>query len=164
MNKKLNIYLSVLLLGSTLFIGACKKDKEEETVTEPEPTPVVTPSLYTRLGGVSAISAVTDKFLSNVAGDAAINARFAATVADPYRLQLLRNNLIDQICAGSGGPCQYKGKTMLAAHTGMNITTAEFNALVGDLVAALDFYSVPTTEKNELLAVLGPMQTDIVGH
>jgi hemoglobin len=45
----------------------------------------------------------------------------------------------------------------------MNITTAEFNALVGDLVAALDFYQVPAMEKNDLLAVLGPMQTDIVG-
>ena len=52
---------------------------------------------------------------------------------------------------------------MLEAHTGLNITTAEFNALVGDLVAALDFYSVPEKEKNELLAVLGPMQADIVG-
>ena len=156
--------LSAILLGSTLFVASCKKDDDDTTTTEETTTPTPTPSLYTRLGGVNAISAVTDKFLSNVAGDAAINARFSATVADPYRLQLLRNNLIDQICAGSGGPCQYKGKTMLAAHTGMNITTAEFNALVGDLVAALDFYSVPTQEKNELLAILGPMQTDIVGH
>ena len=163
MNKKLNVYLSAILLGSSLFIAGCKKDNDE-TTTEPEPSPVVTPSLYTRLGGINAISAVTDKFLSNVAADASINARFADAVADPYRLQLLRNNLIDQICAGSGGPCQYKGKTMLAAHTGMSITTAEFNALVADLVAALDFYSVPATEKNELLAILGPMQTDIVGH
>ena len=163
MRLKLNIYVASLLLGGSLFVSSCKKDKEE-TTTEAEPTPVVTQSLYTRLGGVSAISSVVDKFLSNVAADATINARFAAAVSDPYRLQLLRNNLIDQICAGSGGPCQYKGKTMLAAHTGMGILQSEFNALVGDLVAALDFYSVPTTEKNELLAILGPMQTDIVGH
>lgn len=52
---------------------------------------------------------------------------------------------------------------MLEAHTGMNISGAEFNALVGDLVAALDFYDVPEAEKNDLLAILGPMQTDIVG-
>lgn len=91
------------------------------------------------------------------------NARFEATVAEASRLQLLRNNLIDQICAGAGGPCQYKGKTMLEAHTGINISGAEFNALVGDLVAALDFYDVPEAEKNDLLVILGPMQTDIVG-
>ncbi len=163
MKKQLVMLVSAGVLGCSLLIISCKKDKDEpETVVEP--TPVATPSLYSRLGGINAISAVTDKFLSIVAGDASINARFAATVADPFRLQLLRNNLIDQICAGSGGPCQYKGKTMLQAHTGMNITNAEFTALVNDLVAALDFYSVPTKEKNELLAILGPMQSDIVGH
>ena len=97
-------------------------------------------------------------------GDDVINARFAATVADPYRTQLLRNNLIDQICAAAGGPCQYKGKTMLEAHDGMMITEAEFNALVGDLVASLNTFSVPATEQNELLTILGGLQPDIVGQ
>jgi hemoglobin len=76
---------------------------------------------------------------------------------------LLRNNLIDQICQGTGGPCVYKGKTMLETHTGMNITSQEFSALVEDLVMALDEFDVPEKEKTELLNILGPMQTDIVG-
>ena len=147
--------LPLLLVAVMAFMVSCDDD---DPAMEPEQ-----PTLYTRLGGVEAISLVVDKFLTNVASDNMINARFESTVANPSRLQLLRNNLIDQICAGSGGPCIYKGKTMVAAHTGMNITQAEFNALVGDLVAALDFYQVPATEKNELLGVLGPMQTDIVG-
>lgn len=151
MNKLTRFLLPCLLATFTFF--ACEDDPA------PEPT-----SLYERLGGVEAISLVVDKFLANVVGDNVINDRFAATVADPFRTQLLRNNLIDQICAGSGGPCQYKGKTMLAAHQGMNITDAEFNALVGDLVAALNFYNVPEQEKNDLLAILGPMKPDIVGQ
>lgn len=151
--------ISVGLLLALLTFTSCKK--EEEVVT---PTPVETPSLYTRLGGLTAITAVTDQFLANVVADNTINAKFAATVADEYRLKYFRGNLIDQICAGSGGPCQYKGKSMLESHTGMNVTQAEFDALVGDLVAALDAFNVPTQEKNELLAILGPMQTDIVGH
>jgi len=142
-----------LLIAALAFNMGCNEDDEQ----------TMDPTLYTRLGGIEAISAVTDKFLTNVASDGAINARFEAAVANPSRLQVLRNNLIDQICAGSGGPCQYKGKSMVEAHTGMNITTAEFTALVGDLVAALDFYDVPEKEKNDLLAVLGPMQSDIVG-
>jgi hemoglobin len=152
--QKMNRF-ALLLFACLAFTTSC--DDDDDKAMDP------TPTLYTRLGGIDAISAVTDKFLTNVASDNTINARFAGTVANPARLQLLRNNLIDQICAGSGGPCQYKGKTMLEAHAGMNITTAEFNALVGDLVAALDFYKVPDMEKNDLLAVLGPMQTDIVG-
>ena len=103
------------------------------------------------------------KFLTNVASDNVINAHFEGAVANPPRLQLLRKNLIDQICAGSGEPCTYKGKTMLAAHTGMNINQDEFNALVGERVSALDTFSVPEKEKNDLLAILGPMQSDIVG-
>jgi hemoglobin len=149
--------LAVLALTAVLGTG-CSKDDNGDT-----PTPVPTATLYSRLGGINAISAVTDQFLANVANDNRINTRFAATVANPSRLQLLRNNLIDQICAGSGGPCQYKGKTMLAAHQGMNITDAEFTALVEDLVASLNQFSVPDKEKNELLAILGPMKSDIVG-
>ena len=158
MTKRISVALFLALLTFT----SCKK---EEAVEEPVVvTPTPTPSLYTRLGGINAITAVVDQFLANVVADNSINGRFAATVADNYRLQFFRGNLIDQICAGSGGPCTYKGQTMLASHTGLNITDAEFGALVGDLVAALDQFSVPTQEKNDLLAILGPMQTDIVGH
>lgn len=145
------LFASFLFLA--LFTWSCKDDDGS--------TPS---SLYDRLGGINSIAAVVDQFLANVVADPTINGRFAATVADPFRTQLLRNNLIDQICAGSGGPCQYKGKTMLQAHTGMQITEAEFNALVGDLVAALDHFNVPKAEKDELLGILGPMKSDVVGH
>jgi len=148
-------FVAIALLAASSFV-ACS-DSNDDVV----PTPMA--SLYERLGGISAISAVVDQFLANVVADNVINARFAPTVSNSFRTQLLRNNLIDQICAGAGGPCQYKGKTMLAAHTGMNITEAEFNALVGDLVAALNKFNVPTKEKDELLAILGPMKSDIVG-
>jgi hemoglobin len=154
MKKKLMRSLSALFMICmlTLTVG-CKDDDDKEEVT---------PTLYTRLGGVDAITAVVDDFLVEVVNDSEINDKFEATVSNEYRTALLRANLIDQICAGSGGPCTYKGKSMKEAHAGMGITEVEFNALVGDLVAALDANSVPTTEKNELLGVLGPMKSDIV--
>jgi len=142
-----------LMVACSLFTVQCK-DKDDTTPA----------TLYERLGGIGAISAVVDQFLANVVADNAINARFAATVADPARTQLLRNNLIDQICAGAGGPCTYKGKNMKEAHAGMNITNAEFTALVNDLVAALNQFNVPAQEQNDLLGILGPMQPDIVGQ
>ena len=52
---------------------------------------------------------------------------------------------------------------MRTAHTGRNVTEAQFNALVEDLVMTLDQFKVPTREKNELLGILGPMKGDIVG-
>jgi hemoglobin len=51
---------------------------------------------------------------------------------------------------------------MKTTHKGMKITTADFNALVEDLVKALDTFNVPKQEKDELIAILAPMKKDIV--
>ena len=119
-------------------------------------------SLYDRLGGKTAIVAVVDDFVANCAADARINKFFAATAADKNRLAAFKNKLVDQICEASGGPCKYTGKNMKDAHMGMNISGADFNALVEDLVGALDKFKVPAHEKDQLLGALGPMKTDIV--
>ena len=119
-------------------------------------------SLYSRLGGKKAITAVVDEFVSRVAADKRINAFFAATAADPARLKAFKGKLADQICMASGGPCKYAGKDMKAAHAGMGIGGADFDALVEDLVSALDKFKVGPHEKDQLLGALGPMKTDIV--
>ena len=51
---------------------------------------------------------------------------------------------------------------MKLVHKGLGITTAEFNGLVGHLVAVLNKYNVPTAEQKELLGALGPMAPDII--
>ncbi|MBV8349320.1 MAG: group 1 truncated hemoglobin, partial [Mycolicibacterium sp.] len=89
-------------------------------------------TLYDRLGGKTAISAVVEEFVARVAADSRINAFFAATAADPKRLASFKGKLVDQICEASGGPCKYSGKEMKAAHAGMGIHDADFNALVED--------------------------------
>ena len=114
-------------------------------------------SLYERLGGQGAIQAVVTKFIGNVGADKRINGYFAK--AD---LKQLNKLLVEQVCAASGGPCSYSGRDMKTTHKGMKVTTAAFTALVEDLVSALDTFNVPKKEKDELLAVLGPMKSDIV--
>jgi hemoglobin len=114
-------------------------------------------SLYDRLGGKTAITAVVDEFVSNVGADARINKFFANT-----DLNHLKMELVNQICEASGGPCKYTGKSMKEAHKGMGISDADFGALVEDLVKALDKFKVGKTEQDELLGVLGPMKGDIV--
>jgi hemoglobin len=121
-------------------------------------------SLYTRLGGKKAITAVVDEFVARVAADKRINGFFKAAASDPKRLAKLKANLVDQICQGSGGPCKYKGKDMKTAHKGMGITDADFNALVEDLTGALNKFKVGKKEQSDLLALLGPMKKDIVGQ
>jgi hemoglobin len=119
-------------------------------------------SLYDRLGQKKAITAVVDEFVGRVAGDKRINGFFGATASDPKRLATFKMNLVNQICQASGGPCKYTGKDMKTAHMGMGISSADFNALVADLVGALDTFKVGQHEKDQLLGALGPMKTDIV--
>jgi hemoglobin len=119
-------------------------------------------TLYERLGGKKAITAVVDEFVGRVAMDNRINHFFAQTAADPARLSSFKMKLADQICQASGGPCKYTGKDMKSAHEGMGITNGDFSALVEDLTAALDKFKVGPKEKSDLLGALGPMQGDIV--
>ncbi len=114
-------------------------------------------SLYERLGGQGAIQAVVTKFISNVGGDKRINGYFATT-----DLKKLNKLLVEQVCMATGGPCTYSGRDMKTAHKGMKVTTAAFNALVEDLVSALDTFNVPKKEKDELIGILAPMKGDIV--
>jgi hemoglobin len=114
-------------------------------------------SLYDRLGGMDAITAVVDDFVATCAGDARINAKFARS--DVPRLKAM---LVDQVCEASGGPCTYSGRDMTETHKGMGVTAGEFDALVEDLVSTLDRFSVPPAEQTELLGRLGPMKPEIV--
>jgi hemoglobin len=114
-------------------------------------------SLYERLGGKEAITAVVDDFVGRVAADNRINGFFAKA-----NIPRLKTQLVNQICEASGGPCKYTGADMKTVHRGMGVTGAAFDALVGDLVATLDKFKVGEREKNDLLGALGPMKKDIV--
>jgi hemoglobin len=119
-------------------------------------------TLYDRLGGKKAITAVVDEFVGRVAADTRINSYFAGAADDPQRMASFKMKLVDQICQASGGPCKYMGKDMKTAHMGMGITGPQFNALVEDLVGALDKFKVGEREKSDLLGALGPMNPEIV--
>ena len=144
---------------AALSLAACGgKGKKDDTMGGGGSSAPASGKLYDRLGGKDAITAVVKEFVENqVAKDARINAFFAN--AD---IPGLEAKLVDQICMATGGPCEYKGKDMKTAHTGMGIKESDFNALVDDLVKALDKYKVPEKEKSELLGALGGMKGDIV--
>ncbi len=114
-------------------------------------------SLYERLGAKDSIRAVVDDFVGRVAKDDRINPKFTKT--DIGRLKQM---LVDQVCEAAGGPCKYNGRSMKEAHSGMKVTSGEFDALVGDLVATMNHFKVGKTEQDELLGVLGPLKIDIV--
>jgi hemoglobin len=113
--------------------------------------------LYDRLGGLDAITAVVDSFVARCAADDRINRKFART--DVPRLKKM---LVDQVCEATGGPCAYSGRDMRETHDGMGVTAGEFDALVEDLGATLDEFTVPAAEQAELVGILGPFRGEIV--
>lgn len=157
MRRVLITVIALFVLGCANLVGATTLGTGNQTTKAAK-----SKSLYDRLGGKNAITAVVDQFVSNVAADNRINKFFAEVASDPKRLDAFKKKLVDQICEASGGPCKYKGKDMKTAHMGMGVSSADFTALVEDLIAALDKFKVPEAEKNELLGALGPMQGDIV--
>jgi len=117
----------------------------------------VEPSLYERLGGIDAITAVARAFEDRAAKDDRINQKFART-----NLERLHKEFVDQLCQDTGGPCTYTGLSMRQSHTNMGVTSGEFDAFMEDLVAILNEFNVGQAEQDELLNDLRPMRADIV--
>ena len=115
-------------------------------------------SLFERLGGQAAITAVVDDLTARIVADGRINQRFANTDVPHFK-----QALAEQLCEVSGGPCKYAGKDMRTAHAGMNVADDEFTFLVEDIKATLAKFKVPAREQNELLTALGGMKKDVVG-
>ena len=117
-------------------------------------------TLYERLDGYDAIAAVTDDFIGRLVADKQITRFFTGASTDSKKR--IRQLVVDQICAATGGPCIYIGRSMKTSHEGLGITESDWQVSVGHLVAALDKFKVPQKEKDELLAAVSSLKPDIV--
>jgi hemoglobin len=138
--------LAILGLALTIFLNSAQAQEKK--------------SLYQRLGGYDAIAAVVDDFIGRLATDSDLKRFFAGHSEDS--LKRLRQNLVDQLCAATGGPCYYVGRDMKTAHKGLGITERDWEKTVNHLVATLDKFKVPKQEKDEILAALSGMKASIV--
>jgi hemoglobin len=114
-------------------------------------------TLYEAMGGEPALRSAVEHFADLVQTDDRINFTFAE--ADMSKFKKL---IFEQLCNLSGGPCRYTGRDMRTSHAKLNINNAEFNSLAEDLYMALDRAGIPYRLQNKLMALLAPMQHDIV--
>jgi hemoglobin len=117
-------------------------------------------TLYERLGGYDAIAAVTDDFVKRLVEDKQLERFFVGHSTDSKKR--IRQHVIDQLCAATGGPCIYTGRTMKDSHAGLGITEEEWNIAGKHLVETLDKFKVPEQEQKELLDIVGTLKADIV--
>ena len=114
-------------------------------------------ALYKALGEKAGIALIVDDFVNRMVADPRISPMFKNT-----KLPNLKEQLGDQFCFLSGGPCKYEGDSMKAAHKDLGIAKANFNQAVEHLQLAMDGRAVPFREQNKLLALLAPMNRDII--
>lgn len=114
-------------------------------------------TLYERIGGEPKLRATVEELTALIVADDRINFAFADTDLSKFK-QLL----FEQLCAITDGPCRYTGRDMHTAHEKLNINNAQFNALAEDLYRAFDREHVPYRLQNKVMALLAPMQRDIV--
>jgi hemoglobin len=152
--RRVKTFLAAACLVGGFATGAAAQNTNSSTAAA-----APRKSLYERLGGLEAITAVVDEFIKNLAADERVNKKLARSGMNVPRIRL---HLIEQVCEATGGPCRYTGLSMKKTHKNMGVTEGEFNAVVEDLVKALDKFNVPAQEKNELLGALAAMKGDIV--
>lgn len=136
-----NLPRSLVLV--TLLLGGAAAHAEE--------------SLYAQIGGEAKLRASVDKLVEIMLVDERINFTFAET-----DLAKFKGLLYDQICELTGGPCKYTGRDMIESHKKLNTTNEQFNALAEDLYKAFDEVGVPYRLQNRVMALLAPMQPQVV--
>ncbi|MEQ9641008.1 MAG: group 1 truncated hemoglobin [Alphaproteobacteria bacterium] len=125
------------------------------------PTAGPPPSLYASLGGEDGVANIVDTFVLGLLRDPIVGRSFRDI--PPTRLPRLKYLFEQQICEVADGPCRYTGKDMVAAHRGMKVTDAQFDAMGGVMEASLRARGVAPDAAAALLAKLGAMRGDIVG-
>ena len=117
-------------------------------------------SLYERVGGYNALAAVVDDFIGRLVADKQFEKFFVGHSIDSKKK--IRQHILDQFCAATGGPCVYTGRDMKTTHAGLGITNADWDAAAKHLSDSLDKFKVPEKEKGELLAFVTTVKKDIV--
>jgi hemoglobin len=116
-------------------------------------------TLYTDMGGKAGIDRMVDEVEKVYLADPRIKDIFGES-----NLERLNGKLKEHFCVVAGGPCVYTGHSMEAAHKGLHLHNADFNALVEDLQTAMDKCQIPFATQNRFLARLAPMQHQVVSR
>jgi hemoglobin len=138
--------ISGLLLAGMLSAPAHTQAKEK--------------SLYERLGGYDAISAVVNELAVRLVKDEKLGVYFKGLSSDSKRKLIA--HLTDFVCSATGGPCIYTGRDMKTSHEGLGITNEEWDRFVKITKEVLNKFKVPAKEQQEFLQLVSPLKSVIV--
>lgn len=125
------------------------------------PTAAQPGSLYKRIGGYDVIAAFADDFITWIIADKQLG-RFFVSGYSEARVKAIRQQVVNQLCELTGGPCVYMGPDMKTVHKGLGITEADWKIAIDLLAAALNKYQVAPQEQSEFLQIISDMKSMIV--
>jgi len=117
-------------------------------------------TLYERLGGYDAISAVANDLVPRLQADPQLARFWQHRGEDGIKRE--KQLLIDFLCSSAGGSLYYTGRDMKTSHKGMKITESDWSAFLGHLNATLETFQVPQAERDEVVAFVQSAKSDIV--
>ncbi len=117
-------------------------------------------TLYDRLGGYDAITAVVNELLPRLIADSQLGRFWENRGEDGINRE--KQLLIDYLCSSAGGPMLYTGRDNKTSHKGMGVTASDWDIFIGHLNATLDIFQLPAQELSDLLAFIDSTRADIV--
>ena len=139
--------IAAALASATLF-GALAQDMAK---------PMMDDQLYRTFGEKPGLARLMDDFMVRLLADPRTAPHFK-----PSNQQRVKEQLAEQFCQVTGGPCVYKGADMKTAHANLDIRKSDFNALVEVLQQSMEAQGIPFRAQNQLLAQLAFMHRDII--
>ena len=138
------ILVAVLALGQTASAGDVATDEG--------------PTLYERMGGWDSVSQIVDDTIAFHLDNPQVAHYF-----ENVDLDKLAGHVTAFFAAGIGGPNKYEGRDMTSAHAHMNMSNADFDSAVADVLKAVDKNGVGAAEKAEVAAILESLRPAVMG-
>lgn len=150
-----NLPAAAIGVAATVTLGGTHEANGQDSNNSAEGN-----TLYDRLGGYDAISAVVEDFANKLFTDPRIKQFFRGMSTDTKESFKQKNkNLLSAV---TGGPAKVISRPAKTAHSGLNITQGDFNVVAGHLKTTLEKFKVPERETKEVFAIVATLQPDIV--
>lgn len=117
-------------------------------------------TLYERLGGYDAVTAVANNLLPRLMNDEMLGRFWENRGEDGIDRE--KQLLIDFLCHCAGGPMYYTGRNMTLTHRGMRISDADWTLFIGHLKDTLKHFDLGANETNDVLAFIESTKSEIV--
>ena len=116
-------------------------------------------SLFERIGGEAAVDAAVDIFYEKVLDDDRINIFFR-----DLDMVAQANKQKAFLTMAFGGPHNYTGKDMRAAHAHLGVTSEHFDAVIENLAATLTQLGVSDSDIQEVAGIAETTRDDVLNR